>query len=143
MRFVFESPALMPYVSTVLSILVSGARIHLHDIQHKESQGVVEILMQRKEVTGIKNSFFGRQQPVYGQNTLKTLLIVKDVIGVDITTNNGLADKLNSSFTVLLGVKLSDNELYLGSVEEYQGEVLCEVSIKMKRLNVECIDVET
>jgi hypothetical protein len=142
MRFVFESSVMMPHISEMLSVLVGGARIHVDNIQYNESQRKVEILMERKELIGFKKSLFGSKQPIYSQNVLKTLLIVNDAIGMNIRMDDRLAAKLNSSFTVLFGEKLNNNELYLGSVEESQGEIFCQVSIKMEGLNIECIDLE-
>src|SRR5215211_5030631 len=122
MRFAFESFTRMPHVSEMLSTLTSGARIDIRNIHYDESQRMVNILMERKELISFKKSFFGKEQPIYSQNALKTLLIVKDVIGIDIKPDDRLIAELNSSFTVLFGVKLSDNELYLRSVEESRGE---------------------
>lgn len=142
MRFVFESSTVMPHISEMLSVLVGGARIHIDNIQYNESQRKVEILMERKELIGFKKSFLGMMQPIYSQNVLKTLLIVNDTIGMNIEMDDRLVAKLDSTFTVLLGVKLNENELYLSSVEESQGKIFCQVSIKMERLNIECIDLE-
>lgn len=142
MRLLFESSMVMPQISEVLSTLISGARIHIANIQYVESQRTVNILLERKELLGFKRSFFGTEQPTYSQNVRKTLLIIKDVIALNIKTNNRLVNELNSSFTVLLGVKIDSNGFHLGSVEEFQGETLCQVSIKTERYNIECIDLE-
>lgn len=142
MRFVFKSSIMMPYISEMLSALVGGARIDIDHIQYNESQRTVEMLMQRKELIGFKTSFLGRKKPIYSKNVLNTLLKVNDAIGMNIKMDDRLVDKLDSSFTVLFGAKLDNNELYLGSVEESQGKIFCQVSVKVERINIECIDLE-
>lgn len=142
MRLVIELSVGLPSISETLSILTDRARIHLADIQYHEPHKTVEILMQRSELIGVKESFHGMRKPVYGHNVLKTLLVVKDVIGMNMETQDQILTQEGSWFTVLFGVNLSSHTLYLGSAEESGGKNLCQVTIELERTNIEFLDVE-
>ena len=96
--------------------------------------------MQRKELTGFKKSFLGEMQLVYSQNMIKSLLTIRQVEEVKIEIDDRLVAEHNSRFTVLFGVKMDDDRLYLGSVEEIEGRILCQISIKVREVSIEYRD---
>jgi hypothetical protein len=96
--------------------------------------------MQRKEITAFKTSFWGDVKPVYGQDMVKSLLTIRHVVDVNIHVDDRLIADCNSSFTVLFGLKVDQNRLYLGSVEEVQGKILCQIIIKVKEISIEYSD---
>ena len=61
---------------------------------------------------------------------------------MDMQVDDVLVTKCNSRFTVMVGLHVKDNELYLGSVEEDQGKTLCHIFIKVKQINIEFFDTE-
>ncbi len=140
MKIVFESSVMMPSISKALSILTNGARICLDDIQYDAAEGIVELLMRRKELTGFRKSFLGVMQPVYSQTMVDTVLTIREVVAMNIKVDDRLVTECNSCFTVLFGLHVDGNELYLGSVEETQGKVLCQVFITVKGMSIECVD---
>jgi hypothetical protein len=96
--------------------------------------------MQRKRLKGFKKSFWGVMQPVYGQIMIKSLLTIRQVEEMNIKVDDRLVTDCNSCFTVMFGVKVDDNELYLGSLQEAQGTVLCQIYIKVKEISIEFVD---
>ena len=79
-------------------------------------------------------------QPVYGQTMIDTVLTIRQVVEMNIQVDDRLVTKCNSCFTALFGLKVDGDQLYLGSVEEAQGKTLCQVFIKVKGINIECVD---
>lgn len=142
MKLIFESPFTIPSISQALSILTDGSKICIDDIQYNKVDGIVVLLMQRKELTGFRKSFLGALQPVYSQTMINSVLTIKEVVEMDIKVDNRLVSECNSCFTVLFGLNVDGNNLYLGSVEEAQGNTLCQVFIKVKHLNIEYVDKE-
>ena len=61
---------------------------------------------------------------------------------MDMQVDDVLVNECNSRFTVLIGLHVKDNELYLGSVEEDRGKTLCHVFIKVNKINIEFADIE-
>jgi hypothetical protein len=140
MKIAFESDLLVPPVSKAISILTDGAKVCVDDIHYDEAKGIVNIYMQRIELTGFKKSFLGEMQPVYSQTMIKSLLTIRQVEEVDIKVDDILIAECNSCFRVFFGLKMDKNELYLGSLEETQGKILCQISIKVKEMSIELGD---
>ena len=59
MKMGFESDLLLPSISKVLSILTDRAKVCVEDIQYDKPIGIVEVPMQRRELTGFKKSLLG------------------------------------------------------------------------------------
>jgi hypothetical protein len=59
------------------------------------------------------------------------------VEGMDINADDRIITEHNSCFTVMFGVQMERNEVYLGSLEESKGKTLCKISIKVKKLDFE------
>ena len=140
MRIAFESELLLPPLAKAITILTYGAKVCVDDIHYDEAKGIVELHLQRKEILGFKTSFWGEVKPVYGQAMIKSLLTIRQVEGMNIKVNNRLVVDFKSCFTVLLGLKVNENKLYLGSVEEAKGEILCQIHIKVKKISIDCVD---
>jgi len=140
MKLIFESDKAIIYISEALSSLTNGVEICINDIQYKETENKIEILMKRKEVLEYKETFFGRTYPVYGEEIIRTLMIIKDVASLKIEVDDLLVSELNSCFTVMRGMQIKGNEIYIGSHEESQGKTLCQVFISVSKFNIEFID---
>jgi len=65
-------------------------------------------------------------------------------LGVDqamkIDVDDLLVEKCNSCFTIMMGVLIENNEVYLCSLEEASGKTLCHIDISVKGLNIELAD---
>jgi hypothetical protein len=127
MKIAFETDILIPPISNAISILMDRANICIDDIHYDQVKGIVEIYMQRKELISFKKPFFREMQPVYGQTMIESLLTIRQVEAMDIEVDDRLITECNSCFTVLFGLKADGNRLYLGSVEETQGNMLCQI----------------
>jgi hypothetical protein len=141
MKIAFESDLLIPHVSKSVSILTDRAKVCVDDIHYDEAGGIVDITMQRKELTGFKKSFLGVMQPVYGQTMIRSILTIRQVDEMNIELDDRLITDWNSCFSVLFGLQVADNQLYLGSIEESQGKMLCQIQIKVKGMSIEFGDV--
>lgn len=142
MKLIFQSPFTIPSISKTLSILMDGSKVCVDDIQYDKVKGVVVFLMQRKELTGFSKSFLRGLQPIYSQHLINSVLTIKEVIEMDINFDDKLMSECNSCFTVLFGLNIDGNNLYLGSVEETQGNTLCQIFISVKHLDIEYLDKE-
>jgi hypothetical protein len=137
MKIAFESDILLPPVTKAISILTDGAKVCVDDIQYDKAKGIVDIPMQRKELIGFKKVFLGEMQPVYRQTVIKSLLTIRQVKEMKIRVDDRLATDCHSCFTVLFGLKVDSNQLYLGSAEEMQGNTLCQIFVKVEEMNIE------
>lgn len=142
MKIAFDSYLLLPSISQAISSLTDRAKICLNDIQYDKTDGIIEIPMRRKEIISFSKSLFGKLQPVYSQSMINSLLIIRQVEEMSIKVDDRLGRDCNSDFTVLFGLRLNDNNLYIASVEEAQGDFLCQIHIKVGRINLELCDVE-
>ena len=142
MKFVFESNVFMSTVSRTISILTESANVCVNDIHYDKANGIVEIYMLRKELTGFKKSFLRETQPVYSQTMIKSLLTIRQVEAIKIKVDDRLITNCNSCFTILFGLKMDNNQLYLGSVEEIRGIILCQIFIKIRDVYIEFSDEE-
>jgi hypothetical protein len=140
MKIAFESGLLIPSISKAISILTDRAKVCLDNIHYDEAKGIVDIYLQRKELKGFKKLFLGEMQPVYSQIMIKSLLTIKQVEEMNIKVDDRLVADCNSCFTLLFGLKMDDKQLYLGSVEEIQGNIFCQIIIKVKEISIEFSD---
>lgn len=75
---------------------------------------------------------------------IKSLLKIRHVEEMKLEIDDRLATDCNSCFTVMFGLKVDDNRLYFGSVEEIQGNILCEIIIRVKKISIEfCDEIDT
>lgn len=140
MKIAFESSVMMPPISDALSILTSGAKICLDDIQYNVAERTVKILMKRKELMGFKKSFLGVLKSTYNQARVDAILTIRQVVEMNIEVDDRLVTECNSCFTVLLGLDVNGNELHLASAEEASGKGLCHVFITVEEMSIECVD---
>ncbi len=142
MKIAFESDIEMPYIERAFYILTEGCSVHLDDIHYDESQGIVELFLERKEIKEYKRSFWfwGGVRRVYGHGKVKLLVRIKQVEAIDSQVENSLITGHKSTFTVLFGITLSKNEVWIESVEESRGKNLCRIIIQVKKLDIEYID---
>ena len=142
MKISFESDIEMPYIERAFYILTEGCRVHLDDIHYDESQGIVEIYLQRKEIKEYRRSFWfwGGVRRVYGHDKVKLLVRIKQVKEVDSQVEDSLITELKSTFTVYFGVTLSKNEVWIESREESRGKNLCRIIVRVKKVDIEYVD---
>ena len=142
MKITFESEKSLPAFCKLISVLTDQAKVCVDDIHHDKVRGIVSIYMQRQDIVDFKKSFLGEMRPFYGQSMIKSLLTIKNVKEMNVEVDNQLITDCNSCFTVLFGLKVDDNRLYLGSAEEASGKILCQITIKVKELSIEFGDDE-
>ncbi|HSO27193.1 MAG TPA: hypothetical protein VLS48_03935 [Anaerolineales bacterium] len=141
MKIVFESDLALPSVFKAISILTDRAKICINDIHYDETSEVVSIFMKRKKLIGFKNGIFGESQPIYQPNLVQSLLTVRQVKKMEIQINEWLIAHYGSCFHLLFGLKANVNQIYLGSVEDKKGSVLCQIFIEVEKISIELEDV--
>jgi len=142
MKIAYKSDILIPSVQKVISVLTDKAQVFLKGINYDEARGIVDIFIQRKELIEFKKSFLGEMKPIYSQKMIESLLTIKQVEEMELKVDDRLVANCNSCFTILFGVKVDDKQLYLGSVEEIQGDILCQIFIKVNQMNIEFNDLD-
>ena len=145
MKITFEAPEILPPISRALSLLTNGARICVNDIQYDEVNGIVKIPMKRREVIAQnrKGCMSGWLRPPYafGQNLIDSELIIRQVVSMKMEIDDLLVAECDSCFTVMIGVKAENNEIYLGSLEEVSGKTLCNIFINVTGNDFEFSDL--
>ena len=140
MKLAFVSDMSVPPISTVLSFLTDRAVICVDEIHYDKENGIVTIFLQRNEITGYKKTLLGEMRPVYSHTKIKSILMIRQVEEIIINVDDRLIADYGSCFTVLFGLKVDHNRLYLGSAEEAQGHLLCQIIIKVKEISIEFAD---
>jgi hypothetical protein len=140
MKLIFEADMLVPQITNALSILTDRTKVCIDDIHYEKVERTVRIELLRKPITGFKKSLLGEMQPVYGEIMINSYLMIKQVEEMDIEVDDRLISECDSCFTLLFGLKVDDNHLYLGSVEEAQGKSLCQIFIKVRQISIELSD---
>lgn len=141
MRIDVEMKFMMPSIFNAILNLTNRAMICVKDINYEKSKGIVRIYMLRNDLLFFKKTWLGGMQPVYSQKMVKSLLTIRQVEEMTIKIEDQLISDCNSCFTLLFGLKVNDNQIYLGSVEEMEGNILCEVIIKVKEISMELADI--
>lgn len=135
----FKSPVALPYICSAFAAATAGARVHLNDIRYATEAGIVQIRMKQRELIGSRKSFWGR--PIYhGQNWVNAVLTIRQVVTMKMEVDDLLVTKCNSCFTIMMGLKIDNNEMYLGSIEEARGKILCQVFITVREIDLEFVD---
>jgi len=144
MKITFESSEMFLPISNALSVLTNGAEICVNDIQYDELNGIVKIPMKRREVVEQKRKgcLFGWLHSPYslGHTWIDSLLIIRQVVTMKMDIDDILVAECNSRFTVMMGMKIDNNEIYIGSLEEASGKTLCNIFINVKGSDLELID---
>jgi hypothetical protein len=140
MKIIIESPVKIPHISAAFAMLTTGGIICLDDIRYNSAEGIVEIRMKRKELlVKPRKTFLGR--PIYHSQTwIDSVLTIRQVVAMKRQVDDTLVTECNSCFTVKMGMKIDEDEIYLGSLEEERGKTLCEIFIKVKGFNIEFFD---
>jgi len=139
MRIAYESDLFMPPAIKIFSMLTDKAQVCIKDIHYDEAKGTVDIHMHRKEILEYKKTFFGGMKPIYSQVMIKSLLSIRQVEEMILKIDDRLVSDCNSCFIILFGMTVNDKQVYLGSAQEIRGQVLCEIFIKVKQVNIEFI----
>jgi hypothetical protein len=144
-KITFEASEIFPPISRAFSFLTNGAKICVNDIQYDGLNGIVRIPMKRPEWTeqDRKGCLFGwlRQPHFTVQNWIESVLIIRQVIKMKMDVDNLLVTECGSCFTVMMGMKIEKDEVYLGSLEEASGKTLCNIYISVKAIDLEFLDL--
>ncbi len=137
MKITCETNFYDPLIFKIFIILTARATVCVDDIHYDLEKGIVNILMRRKEITGFKQTIFGNLHPIYGSNVVRPLLTIKQVEMMKLEVDDLLVSDCNSCFRPIWGLsRLTENLLYIGSLEESQGKTLAEIEIKFRNISI-------
>ncbi len=143
MKIIFESSGKIEPVANSLTILTNMAEICVNDIRHYTASGIVEIPMKRREtIEQNRKGFLGWSLPPknIGYTWIDSVLTIRQVIAMKMDVDDILVTECNSRFSVMMGLKMKNDELYIGSLEEASGKTLCNIFITVKGIDLEFAD---
>ena len=143
MRIAFESTVIFTPVVESLAILTNMAEICVDDIRYDAANGIVEIPMKRRETIEQNRRGFSewlRPARRISQTWTYSVLTIRQVIAMKMDVDDILVTECNSRFSAMMGLKVENDKLYLGSLEEVRGKTLCDIHITVKGINIELVD---
>jgi hypothetical protein len=141
MRISLDTSIGLPNVFMEISNLTDRAIIALGEIKHDNLSARVEIPLQRRELLGYKKTWLGQNNPIYGGNTINSVLKIRKVTKMIVDVDDEIAAECNGRFTLLMGIKITDGEVHLSSVEESRGKLLCQITIEISDFDIELVDL--
>lgn len=130
-------------VSRPFSFLTNMAEVCINDIRYDAANGIVEIPMKRRNaIKQRKKGCLGWWRPPYivGQIWINAVLTIRQVIAMKMDVDDLLVKQCNSRFTVMMGVNIGKDKIYLQSLEEASGTTLCQIFITVKGIEIELVD---
>jgi hypothetical protein len=127
-----------PELASQLSLLTHAAELEPSTITFDKQTSSITIPVRRKQYLR-RWLFFGlgeRYQQV-SPETIESFLIVRDVLEFRPVDRFSLP-----RITLLFGVKLTENEIYLCSAEESKGIIAFELLVKIRSYDIELRDRE-
>ena len=99
-------------------------------------------MKRREAIEQNRKGFLGWSRPPQniGFTWIDSVLTIRQVIAMQMDVDNILVTECNSRFSVLMGLKIKNDELYVGSLEEASGKTLCNIFITVKGINLEFAD---
>jgi hypothetical protein len=117
-----------------IAIATDNAKIFITDISYMNEERSVYIPFRYIEIKNRKNEELYDLFASKKMELKNSLVIIKDVESLKIINN--CKDKVDE-ITLLFGINIKDNEIYLSSAEEYHGDVLFEMNIIVNNINIE------
>ena len=117
-----------------IAIATDCAKILIADISYLNEEKIVYIPFR---YVGIKNRKNKKLYDLFLSRKIeleKSLVIIKDIESLEIINN--CKDKVDE-ITLLFGINIKANEIYLSSSEEYHGDVLFEMRIRVSNVDIE------
>lgn len=116
------------------------AKIFIADISYMNKEKIVYIPfrfigIKNRKNKGLYDLFISKKKELE-----KSLVIIKDVESLEIINN--CKDKVDE-ITLLFGINIKANEIYLSSAEEYHGDVLFEMRIIVNNVDIEIMTLLT
>ena len=143
MRIAFESSGTFTPVAKSFAVLTNMAEICTEDIRYDAANGIVEIPMKRRVTIDQNRKGCMRwllPPRIIGQTWIDSVLTIRQVTAMKMEVDEILVTKCNSHFSAMMGLKMENDNLYLGSLEESHGKTLCNIHITIKGINIELVD---
>lgn len=120
-------------------LLTNKAQFNINDVDYSQADQSLIIPIYRKEIIKFRKGFiYLKRKPKYGKGKkIKAIITVNNIISCD--AKNRCDNKIEK-ITILFGMQVDKNEIYICSSEENMGECLYEISIKVEGLDISIID---
>jgi hypothetical protein len=142
MKISYDSNLSFPCINESITILTNGSIVDILKIQYDENKGILRIPILRKSLVQFKKSLLGPERPIYSQERIKSMVIISNVVNMELVIDEDMASAFGSSFTILFGLSIKNNHIFLGSAEEVEGKMLCEINIEINKSCIEIYDDE-
>ena len=120
--------------------ITDKAKLQIENVKYDLGNKTVKIPIKRYKIKDYKKGIISRfKKPVYDKNQIiYSEIIVGNVENYEV---KNICDEEQKEVTILFGVQLKENEIYISSAEENQGENIYEITITTSCLNIEIIDL--
>jgi hypothetical protein len=115
-------------IETFLSPFVNYAKVDISKLIYNQNENWVEIPLSRKRFH-TKSTFLSKQFE-YTNDEKQAVLRIGEVENFQTYVEPFLFAELNKVFTILFGLKINGNTLYISSAEESQGKQACQLSYR-------------
>lgn len=141
MRILIDSQIFLPNIFRDIAVLTDKAKVILEKIEFNKDNKSIRMPIKRKNIGNFKsNIFFSKGSSIVKDDKeIASIIIIENVIDFEIKDNS---DGMISEFMILFGIKISEREIYISSVEESRGNNLIEIIIKVEKIKFELCDLE-
>lgn len=126
-------------IETFLAPFLNRSRVEVDKVIYDEQERMVEIPLVR-QLFRSRITVFGKQLRYTGEER-PAILRIGNVNDLHIQSKPFLFTTLGGVFTILFGLKVNKQTLYLSSVEEEKGEQACEFVIGVTSIDLELVDM--
>lgn len=137
MKISVNSSVELPFISKELELLTNRAIINPFSIEYHNDAKTLNIPMKWRNIIGFKKGLF-TLKPIYKEEDINSVLIVKKIKECNIVNrcNNSI-----SKITLLFGVQIRAQEIYISSAEESLGNNVYELSLKVSEIDIDFYDL--
>jgi hypothetical protein len=141
MRVITDLAIICEKQSELVASLTDGAKLRVNQIHYDDNEKVLTLPIRRIIAANAK----GRPRTIASgiANDRSKLNESRIVIRkIQSYSQSNLCGNNVSEITILFGVKVDENEIYISSAEELSGELMFELLIKVSEVDIEISDYE-
>jgi len=127
-------------IEAFLSPFLNYAKVDISKLIYNQNERWVEIPLLRKRFR-TKSTFLSKRFE-YTSDEKQAILRIGEVENFQSYVEPFLFAEMNQVFTILFGLKIDGNTLYLSSIEESQGKQACQLRLSVTGINLELFDIE-
>ena len=119
-------------------ILTDKAKIILEEVKYSEEEKILHLRIKRRNILGFRKTIFNVMKPIIGDNRIiNSALIIKKIKNYEIIDR---CKNRISEVTILFGVNIDENNIYISSAEEEMGSVFFQLKVEVQEIEIELND---